>query len=397
MGQKHIDCDVIVAGLGPAGANAAYHLGRAGIRTLAIERKTLPRHKTCAGGIPTKVVDLLDFDFSTAMEQRINGVVVSYRRTRNIAMSRDEDLGYVVNRSVFDHLLAQRAGNAGVAIHEGESLRTVSEHGDVIEVETNRDKYRCRALIGADGAQGRTARILGRTGRSSFIGLEVYVSCEHAFIRDHIHKLGFYFGYLPGGYGWVFPRRADASIGIAIPMRSARRARGFLADFLRSLGLPCDLAAKARGHAVPIFSPLTRKPFCRGNILLAGDAASFVDPLTGEGIYYALKSGEEAARSIRETLPLGRAAAGDYVDALERHLLPELRAAWKLSLPFNTFQAASFNIFLANRHLREMMIDVILGRLSYTALVPGFGRMTLGIMKSFFSQLITRGAPRQIK
>jgi flavin-dependent dehydrogenase len=178
----------------------------------------------------------------------------------------------------------------------------------MIEVETNRNTYRCRALIGADGAQGMTRRILGGNARPASIGLEVYVPYEHSLIRNHISKLGFYFGYLPGGYGWIFPRREDASIGIGIPMKYARRARVHLADFLGFLGLSRDLAAGARGHALPLFSPLSRRPFCRRNILLAGDAASFVDPVTGEGIYWALKSGEEAARAISATLPAGKQA-----------------------------------------------------------------------------------------
>jgi geranylgeranyl reductase family protein len=390
--KKHYD--VIVAGLGPAGANAAYHLGRAGISTLAIEKKTMPRHKTCAGGIPAKVVNLLGFDFSASIEQEIKGAVVSFRQIKSVEMPREDNLGYVVNRPVFDHLLALRAGKAGVVISEAESLRTVSEKSNLIEVGTNRDTYHCRALIGADGAQGVTTRILGCTAHPASIGLEVYVPYEHVLVCNYINKLGFYFGYLPGGYGWIFPRREDASIGIGIPMKYARRARGLLADFLEFLGLPRSLAAGARGHALPLFSPLTRRPFCRRNILLTGDAASFVDPVTGEGIYWALKSGEEAARAISATLSAGRPAAGVYTAALKRHILPELRAAWKVSLPLNTFPQASFNFFQSNEHIREMQFHAITGRGSYVKLTAEVPRMTLLMMKSLLVRLIDRGKTR---
>ncbi len=386
-GRHKADYDVIVAGLGPAGANAAYHLGCAGIRTLALEKKIMPRHKTCAGGIPAKVVDLLDFDFSAAIEQEIKSAVVSFRQMKSVEMPREDNLGYVVNRSVFDHLLALRAGNAGAIISEGESVRMVAERDHMIEVGTNRDTYRCRALIGADGAQGATAGILGCSAPPASIGLEVYVPYEHALIRDHVHKLGFYFGYLPDGYGWIFPRREDASIGIGIPMKYARRARGLLADFLEALGLPGNLAAQAKGHALPLFSPLTRRPFCRGNILLAGDAASFVDPVTGEGIYWALKSGEEAARAISATLATGKQAAGVYTTALGRHILPELRAAWKVSLPLNTFPQASFNFFQSHERIRKMHFRVMAGRLSYVELLAQVPRLPLIIMKSLLARL----------
>ncbi len=380
--------DVIVAGLGPAGANAAYHLGRAGISTLALEKKTMPRHKTCAGGIPAKVVDLLDFDFSASIEQEIKGAVVSFRQTQSVEMPREDNLGYVVNRPIFDHLLALRAGKAGAIISEAEKLRTVSEQSNMIEVETNRNTYLCRALIGADGAQGVTTRILGCSAPPASIGLEVYVSNEHALIRNHVQKLGFYFGYLPDGYGWIFPRREDASIGIGIPMKHARRARGLLADFLGFLGLPPNLAAGARGHALPLFSPLTRRPFCRRNILLAGDAASFVDPVTGEGIYWALKSGEEAARAISAALSAGKQAADIYTAALERHILPELRAAWKVSLPLNAFPQASFNFFQSHERIRKMQFHVITGRSSYAELIAEIPRMPLLMMKSLLARLM---------
>ena len=389
-GRQKKDYDVIVAGLGPAGANAAYHLGCAGISTLAIEKKTMPRRKTCAGGIPAKVIDLLDFDFSAAIEQEIKGAVVSFRQIKSVEMSWEDNIGYVVNRSVFDHLLALRAGRAGVRISEGESVRTISERDQTIEVVTNRDTYRCRALIGADGAQGVTARILGCSARAASIGLEVYVPCEHTLIRNHISKLGFYFGYLPEGYGWIFPRKEDVSIGIGIPMKYASRVRGLLADFLGSLGLPRDLAAGARGHALPLFSPLTRRSFCRRNILLTGDAASFIDPVTGEGIYWALKSGEEAARAISETLPAGEQAASVYTAALGRHILPELRAAWKVSLPLNAFPLASFNFFQANKLIREMHFHVIAGRSSYVELMAQVPRMPLLMMKSLLARLLPR-------
>lgn len=371
--------DVIVAGLGPAGANAAYHLGCAGIRTMAIEKKILPRQKTCAGGIPNKVVDLLDFDFSIAVEQEITSAVVNYRQVKKVEVNRNYNLGYVVNRSIFDHLLALRAQKAGVRIFQGESVRNVSEQDNMIVVRTDRDTYCCRALIGADGARGITARILGRTGKqASFIGLEVHATYEHSFIRNQINKLGFYFGYLPAGYGWIFPRREDASVGIGIPMKYARQARSLLADFLVSLGLSRDLTGKARGHALPTYSPLTRQPFCRRNILLAGDAASFIDPVTGEGIYYALLSGKEAALAISESLKTGGYAAPVYAAALKKHIIPELRAAWKVSLPLNAFQLKSFNLFESNDLIREMHLDVILGRRSYVELIKHVPRSLLG-------------------
>ena len=172
-------------------------------------------------------------------------------------------------------------------------------------------------------------------------------------------------------------------------MKHARRARVFLADFLESLELPRELAAKAQGHGIPLFSPLTRRPFCRRNILLAGDAASFVDPVTAEGIYYALKSGEEAARAIIKTLPSGGKAASIYTNLLERGILTELKAAWKLSLAFYAFPLISFNAIMTNARIREMQFDVMVGRRSYVELMKEFPRMTSLMKKLLFTRFVS--------
>lgn len=383
--DRNSDYDVMVIGLGPAGANAAYHLACAGIRTLAIEKKKMPRRKLCAGGISAKVIKLLDFDYSAAIEQEIRSAVIHYRH-QSVEMSGGEKVGYVVNRPTFDHLLALRAVKAGAEIHEEESVLSISEISHVIEVKTTLGIYRCRALIGADGVNGVTSHLWGYNARPADIGVEIHVSGEHDIVRQHLHKLGFYFGAFPDGYAWIFPRKEDASIGLGVPLKQARHTRGLLADFLESLGLPRALADKARGHGIPLYSPLTKRPFCRRNILLAGDAASFVDPITAEGIYYALKSGEEAARTIAKTLPSNSEAAGVYKDAIKQSILPELRAAWKLSLPFYAFQLATFNAIMASARIRDMQFDVIVGRRSYQEIVAQFPNVFSLMRKILFAR-----------
>ena len=235
-----------------------------------------------------------------------------------------------------------------------------------------------------------TAHLWGYHSHPADIGLEVHVSDEHAVVKEHLHKLGFYFGDFPDGYAWIFPRRNDASIGLGLPMKQARRARGLLSDFLVLLGLPRELADKARGHGIPLFSPLIRKPFCRGNILLAGDAASFIDPITAEGIFYALKSGEEAAGAIIRTLSSNTEAAGVYKNALSNSILPELKAAWKLSIPFNAFQQATFHAIMNNARLRQMQFDVMVGRRSYQEILAQFPNI-ISLIKKIISARFAGG------
>jgi flavin-dependent dehydrogenase len=121
-----------------------------------------------------------------------------------------------------------------------------------------------------------------------------------------------------------------------------------------------------------------RQLFCHRNILLAGDAASLIDPVTGEGIRYALLSGKEAALAISESFMTGGYAASVYTKVLKKHIIRELRAAWKISLPLNAFQLKYFNFFESNDLIRELHLDVILGRRSYVELIKQALRLLLG-------------------
>jgi geranylgeranyl reductase family protein len=374
--------DVIVIGLGPAGSSAAYHLGRAGIRVLAIEKERMPRYKTCAGGIPSRLVKLLDLDISAAIENEIRGAYICHH-SRSVESPQEENAGYVVNRAVFDYLLALRAQEAGAEIREVETVREIFEQdgpADLIEVKTNRDVYLCRALIGADGVNGTSARYLGHSGRSGDIGIEVSVSNEYPVIRNNAHRLGFYFGDMPQGYGWIFPRKKNASVGIGISMKYSARAGKMLAGFLETLGIPAKLVEQAKGRRIPLFSPWAHRPYYRKNILLVGDAASFVDPITGEGIYYAIKSGEAAAQAIISTLP-GGCLASAYAAALKKDILNELHAAWKISVPLYKFPRASFAFYEYNDRVRNLHFNISMGRASYAELADELPQNALSFLK----------------
>jgi geranylgeranyl reductase family protein len=353
--------------MGPAGANAAYHLGRSGMKVLAFEKRNLPRTKLCAGGITAKSFPLLDFDFSLAVEQEIRSAYICFRHGHVIDYPDLDKAGYVVDRRSFDYLLANRAKDNGVEIHDNERVITIAEYNGFIQVSTGIRDYRCRALIGADGVNGVTAKYLGQKGKSTLLGLEVHVPKSVPVISEKGARLGFYFGDIPGGYGWIFPRKNDASLGIGINSRLAAVARRYLTSFLEKLKIPEKYASATKGHLIPAFSPFTVNRYCRGNILLAGDAGSFVDPITGEGIYYALKSGQDAACSILNAGP-GETASDTYKQFVENGIIRELRAAWKIAKPLYAFPNLSFRLYNANAAIREKHFQVLLGQATYSEL-----------------------------
>lgn len=384
MGKNY---DVIVIGLGPAGARAAYHAARAGLSVLALEKYRLPRHKTCAGGITAKVPPLLTCDFCPAVERTISGAMVDFRGIHTIAMDIDEPHGYVVNRATFDHLLAQEAGAAGAHIHDNEPVRAIQASNQGIDVTTTHDTYHARFLIGADGANGVTARYLGHTKPALAIGMEVHVKQDFPALLLHSHRIALYFGTVPAGYTWIFPRGQGASVGIGIPWKNAHHIKQQLTAFLSALSLPPKLIDQARAHPIPAFSPFHRRPLGRGNILLAGDAAGLVDPVTGEGIYYALKSGEAAASAIAESK-----GSQDLVRSYRRRLkastLRELAAAWMIVHPLYAFPGLSFMSLSVDKRIRQIYLEVLSGRAGYGKLVTAAPKAIVPMVRA----LLTRNA-----
>lgn len=372
--------DAIVIGMGPAGANAAYHLGRSGAKVLALEKKVLPRPKLCAGGITAKVFPLLDFDFSPAVEREFTSAYICFKHGHVIHYPDLDNAGCVVDRKVFDFLLSNRAKEKGVEIHDNEKVISISENNGFIQVATGNNDYRCRALIGADGVNGVAAGYLGRKSNSTLLGIEVRVPRSFPAICETGDRLGFYFGDIPGGYGWIFPRKNDASVGIGIDARQAPVARRHLRSFLEKLKIPGNYASAAKGYSIPAFTPFAVNHYCRNNILLAGDAGSFVDPITGEGIYYALKSGQYAASSILNPGP-GKTPADTYEQLIENDIISELRAAWRIAKPLYTFPGLSFKLYNAHAAIREKHFEVMMGKASYIELLSETAKTVKGIFR----------------
>jgi geranylgeranyl reductase family protein len=377
--------DAIVIGLGPAGASAACHLARKGLKVLALEKYALPRHKLCAGGITAKVPPLLTCDYSAAKERDISGAMVDYRKIRTIVMDMDKSYGAVVNRATFDHLLALEAGAAGADIHEAEPVRAIYEAKQGVSVTTTQNTYQARFLIGADGANGITARYLGHTKPSLALGYEVHVKEDFPALREHPNRIALYFGTVPAGYTWIFPRGQGASVGIGIPWKNARHVKAQFAAFLATLELPPELIFSARAHPIPAFSPFHRRPLGRGPILLAGDAAGFVDPVTGEGIYYALKSGRAGAESIAvATNP--HALVRDYRRRLWTDVIRELSYAWTIVHPLYAFPGLSFMSLEVDPHIREIYLDVLSGNAGYVKLATAAPKAVLPMIKALLKR-----------
>lgn len=311
--------DVIVCGAGPAGACAAYETAAHGLRTLLIEKRPLPRYKTCGGGLPLTLANDLP---ALVPEAFVESTVTQLRHTWNFA---DVYMGeinldpaqppmslWMVQRSIFDNALAERAVRAGAEVKDDLSIRMVEPDGDhLVRVTTSTgDVYSAKHIVGGDGANGIVARCADlRKNRIFAIGLEAEIPHEwglgHEALRPEIAHLEY---GVKQGYAWVFPKAHSLSVGAGMFGRRNTEGRGearkeelaqWITGYLKLLGVPRDIAEiELHGHPLPIWNGAEPVEAWNGRVLLAGDAAGMVNPLFGDGISYACKSGALAGKTI---------------------------------------------------------------------------------------------------
>lgn len=302
---------------------AAYELARAGRRVALIEKKALPRHKVCAGGLTARVLRLLPFDVSPVIDASVNTLRLTLRHRPQWSFQRSypEPFAHMVMRYRFDGFLVEKAHAAGADVSDGVAVEGVREEGKWVVVQAAGAELAARAVVGADGALSTVARSVGLMRDASKIGaveaeVEVPAQLLGAYRSSVALELN---GH--GGYGWVFPKRQHLSVGLEVANRS-QGARAELMAYLSRMGLD-GLAEKTQGYILRFRRP--GSPIARGRVLLVGEAAGLVDVFTGEGIYYALWSGRLAGQWLARALGHEDIDSQGYQAMIDRELMSELK------------------------------------------------------------------------
>jgi geranylgeranyl reductase family protein len=369
--------DTIVIGAGPAGAAAAYFLARAGKCVLILEKRSFPRPKSCAGGLPRKAAGIFDFDLAPCLEVAVKGAVFSWLSSERRYEGGDEVMGWVTRREVFDDFLVRKAVEAGAELREStEAIGLIQDRERAI-VYTARESLVARSVVGADGAHSRIARMLSlKTFKRVGFGLEARLNVSERVLKDYGSYLYFDFGGVPRGYAWIFPRRDHLSAGVASYLPSHFFLQSDLKNFLEREGLGGDYAG-ARVTGAPISFSVWPGGWVRGRCLLAGDAAGLTDRMTGEGLYQAMTSGKLAARAIERFLA-GERPLRDYSRMVRRVLWEHLFWAWSFSLLITWFPRWAFREVMSNpRRARKGML-VAMGEMSYRQVLFGQRRDATG-------------------
>ena len=334
--EGSFETDVLVVGAGPGGSAAAYHLARHGIDVTVVEKAAFPREKVCGDGLtPRSVKAIQDMGVDTTDPgfEKVIGLRTHARRTTIQLPWPDltsfPPYGLVMPREGFDHLLAQRAVKAGARLMERTEAvapRFVDGYvaGATVRPAGERDaeptEIRARFVLAADGAASRFATPAGVT-------------------RDPKKPLGiaarryFRIDYHPGpwieswldlrdgdlllpGYGWLFPvagGRINLGAGLLNTFSnfkdvSAQRLFDAFAQMLPPEWGIGEETAEGRVLSGPLPMGLNRTPQAVPGLLLVGDAAGAVNPFNGEGIAYAIETGEIAAELVHEALITDRPA-----------------------------------------------------------------------------------------
>jgi len=290
---------VIVIGGGPAGAMAAEKLARAGCRVSVFEEKP-GWEKPCGGGLTHKALDRYPFLSPGAGEAKLVREVEFLAADRASLRFQLRKPLAIYPRSGLNGLLLHRAQSAGAEVME-ERVVELRPAGSGWELRGKRGHYRGDFLILAAGARTRLRSQLTEDfgPRDFMLTFGYYVPG-----RDDLLRVQFFEGF--EGYVWAFPRPAHLSVGICGKVGEDRMAglRERLHGFMRRFGYSCE-GATVYSHLLPSLSVDTWGGLRLGGSgwALAGDAGGLVDPVTGEGIYYAMRSGELLAQSLLEGLP----------------------------------------------------------------------------------------------
>jgi geranylgeranyl reductase family protein len=374
--------DVIVVGAGPAGATLAYELAKRGIEVLILEKEKLPRYKACAGGVTAKAARLLEFDISDVAEDVIYQVSFTFDADRAYVRKQSQPLIYTVTRDAFDHLLTRRAQQLGAVLRDCERLMQVRVGASWVEVSTAENVFRSRVVVGADGAYSVVARELGMEIRAEYVaGIESEVVVSGEKLAKWKSQIQMELGCVPGGYGWVFPKRTHLSIGVGCLASKARHLSRHHDRFLNSLDIGRYTILRTGRHLIP--TCMKGMVVCQDKALLVGDAAGLADPLTGEGIYNAIRSAQLAAPVIEDFLLQRKAGLADYQQAVDERIRSELRIARTLSRLFIRFPHLAFRLLDHSEGAWRAGCSLVLGEIDYARLTERAGGLK-GILSRLF-------------
>ncbi len=356
---------IAILGGGPAGAFAASELARAGRDVILFDEK-LAWEKPCGGGLTDKALARWPFLRDTSVEHNwISDCELIAPSGRKVALQLDRPIA-IYSRFALNDLLLDRARHAGVKVLRERIIKIDGTPGDW-RFESSSGSHNADFVVLAAGARNSF-----RSQFSSPLGPENFVVAVGFYIPGTSRVAQVKFIPSLHGYLWIFPRSDHFSAGICgrMPGMNTAGLRRLLEESLPEFGLT-HVGATFYAHIIPSFTAKTLQttPFSGDGWAMIGDAAGFVDGVTGEGLYYALRSAELLSQAILADAP------ADYAEFVKQNFLPELDRAARIADRFYSGTWLGGNVIermigMTHRspRFRELMRDLFAGTQEYSDL-----------------------------
>jgi menaquinone-9 beta-reductase len=323
MSNAGDDFDVIICGAGPAGTTCALALADSALRVAVVEKHTFPRDKVCGDAVASYVPNVLatiDPELKYAVASFEKKVVVDTCRVvapneKAIDISYEKS-GFIAQRIHWDNFLFELASTKpNIAFFQGEAIRDITRTNDGVTVVTGNRRFNSRLAIGCDGAHSVISKKFG----GITMDRAHHAGAVRAYFRnvketpDRTFELHFLKGYLPG-YFWIFPLGENSyNVGLGLLSSKVSQRKISMREAMKEIitSVPsiarrfanAEVIGDIEGFGLPLGS--RKLPISGDNFMLCGDAASLIDPLSGEGIGQAMVSGRYAGWHAKKCFQAG--------------------------------------------------------------------------------------------
>ncbi len=340
--------DVIVVGAGPAGSSTAYNCVQKGLKVLLVDqRKKVGTPKQCAEGINKEIITELGLKLKPEwVSRKIESLILS-DINNYIVLKGKRTQGFILERKVFDHALAERARKAGAELLLGEKVVDLKSNKVVLK---SKKEIAGKVIVGADGPLSIIGKKSGLGNPKNGCGLQYEIKTQK---NDHLNSLQCYLNknLEDAGYFWVFPKKETLNVGVG--SKNFKNLKPALDKFVKELGLEKEKVQEINAGHIPLHGPV--KKFYTKNVLLVGDAAGHTNPISGGGIPVAIYDGILAAEVIEKNLRSGYELSNYQKLWWKSNFGQAVKVSLKIqNIYFKLFKKNMFTVFLKKMNKKKV-------------------------------------------